>query len=144
MWWIDFKIIKFLIFFCLFKKVVDIGKKKIMYKHEEKIQLIIQYWIRILEIEFGWIHEFDKLVVSYIYTILQFDTFRLSSRLINTFNGHTSDVCSIYYSIFNNCQFINTVRVWDIDNNKQIQSFNGHSNHVNCVKFSQYHYHNHH
>ncbi|ETO11078.1 hypothetical protein RFI_26298, partial [Reticulomyxa filosa] len=120
------------------------------WKPEEKIQLIIQHWIRILEIEFGWINEFDKLVVNYIHTIMQFDTFRLSSKLINTFNGHTSDVCSIDYSIFDNCQFIcsgshdNTVRVWDIDNNKQIQSFNGHSNHVNCVKFSPYHYHNHH
>ncbi|ETO15677.1 WD repeat-containing protein, partial [Reticulomyxa filosa] len=37
----------------------------------------------------------------------------------------------------------NTVRVWDVDNNKQIQSFDGHSSSVHCVKFSSYHYHNH-
>ncbi|ETO07882.1 hypothetical protein RFI_29509 [Reticulomyxa filosa] len=37
----------------------------------------------------------------------------------------------------------NTIRVWDIENNKQIQSFNGNSN-VYCVKFSRYHYYNNH
>ncbi|ETO32119.1 hypothetical protein RFI_04999, partial [Reticulomyxa filosa] len=71
-----------------------------------------------------------------------------SFKLINTFTGHTDWVRSIDYSIFDDCQFIcsgsddKTVRVWDIDNNKQIQSFNGHSDSVYCVKFSSYHYHN--
>ncbi|ETO16665.1 Serine/Threonine protein kinase, partial [Reticulomyxa filosa] len=70
-----------------------------------------------------------------------FDAFRSSSKLINTFTGHTSRVNSIDYSIFDDCQFIcsgssdNTVRVWDVDNNKQIQSFNGHSNDVLCEIF---------
>ncbi|ETO01084.1 F-box and wd40 domain protein, partial [Reticulomyxa filosa] len=72
-----------------------------------------------------------------------------SSKLINTFTGHTNNVWSIDYSTFDDCQFIcsgsddKTARVWDIDNNKQIQSFNRHSSYVYCVKFSQYHYHNH-
>ncbi|ETO04759.1 WD-repeat protein, partial [Reticulomyxa filosa] len=83
-------------------------------------------------------------------TFFMFDTFRSSSKLINTFIGHTDWVRSIDYSTFGDCQFIcsgshdNTVRVWDVDNNKQIRSFNGHSRHVNCVKFSSYYYHNHH
>ncbi|ETO36060.1 G-protein beta WD-40 repeats containing protein, partial [Reticulomyxa filosa] len=57
-------------------------------------------------------------------------------------------VWSIDYSIFGDCQFIcsgshdKTVRVCDVDNNKQIQSFNGYSDSVYCVKFSSYHYHN--
>ncbi|ETO12513.1 hypothetical protein RFI_24862, partial [Reticulomyxa filosa] len=77
-----------------------------------------------------------------------FDTFRLSSKLINTFTGHTSVVYNIDYSTFGDCQFIcsgsadKTVCIWNIDNNKQVQSFNGHSNSVHCVKFSSYHYHN--
>ncbi|ETO36133.1 WD-40 repeat protein [Reticulomyxa filosa] len=77
-----------------------------------------------------------------------FDTFRSSSKLINTFTGHTRAVHSIDYSTFNDCQFIcsgsgdNTVRVWDVDNSKQIQSFNVYPNYVRCVKFSSYHYHN--
>ncbi|ETO36067.1 hypothetical protein RFI_00996 [Reticulomyxa filosa] len=33
-------------------------------------------------------------------------------------------------------------RVCDVDDNKQIQSFNGYLSYVNCVKFSQYHYQN--
>ncbi|ETN99226.1 hypothetical protein RFI_38255, partial [Reticulomyxa filosa] len=78
-----------------------------------------------------------------------FDLFCSSSRLINTFTEHTMAVWNIDYSTFDDCQFIcsgshdNTVRVWDIDNNKQIQSFNEHSSYVFCVKFSSYHYHNH-
>ncbi|ETO17577.1 hypothetical protein RFI_19744, partial [Reticulomyxa filosa] len=54
----------------------------------------------------------------------------------------------IDYSTFDDRQFIcsgsydKTVRVWDVDNNKQIRSFNKCSSHVFCVKFSSYHYHN--
>ncbi|ETO10785.1 G-protein beta WD-40 repeats containing protein, partial [Reticulomyxa filosa] len=76
-----------------------------------------------------------------------FDTFRSSSKLINTFTGDTIAVSSIDYSTFDNCQFIcsashdTTVRVWDIDKNKQIQSLNKHQY---SVKFSSYHYHNYH
>ncbi|ETO15431.1 WD-40 repeat protein, partial [Reticulomyxa filosa] len=71
-----------------------------------------------------------------------------SLKLIKTFTGHTNWVRSIDYSTLDNNQIIcsgsgdNTVRVWDIDNNKQIQSFDGHSSYVNCVKFSSYHYQN--
>ncbi|ETO36704.1 WD-40 repeat protein [Reticulomyxa filosa] len=77
-----------------------------------------------------------------------FETFRSSSKLINTFTGHKMAVFSIDYSTFDDCQLIcsgsndQTVRVWDVDNNNQIQSFNGHSSFVHCVKFSSYHYHN--
>ncbi|ETO07548.1 WD-40 repeat protein [Reticulomyxa filosa] len=78
-----------------------------------------------------------------------FDTFRSSSKLINTFTGHTNWVLSIDYSTFDDCQFIysglndKTVRVWDVDNNKQIQSFNEHSSNLRYVKFSSHHCHNH-
>ncbi|ETO36104.1 WD-repeat protein, partial [Reticulomyxa filosa] len=81
---------------------------------------------------------------------IHFDTFRSSSKLLKTFTGHTSYVRGIDYSTFDDCQFIcsgshdKTVRVWDVDKSKQIQSFNGHSDSVYCVKFSSYHYHNHH
>ncbi|ETN99622.1 serine/threonine protein kinase, partial [Reticulomyxa filosa] len=75
-----------------------------------------------------------------------FDTFRSSSKLINTFTGHTDTVWTIDYSTFDDSQFIcsgsndKTVRVWDVYNNKQIQLLNGNS-HVRYVKFSLYHYH---
>ncbi|ETO24590.1 G-protein beta WD-40 repeats containing protein [Reticulomyxa filosa] len=116
---------------------------------EKKIQLIIQHWTRILKIKLGWINEFDILVVNYISTIFVFNTFRSSSKLLHTFTGHTAWVYSIDYSTFDDDRLIcsgsndRTVRVWDVDNNKQIQSSNGHSDSVHCVKFSPYHYHNH-
>ncbi|ETO08419.1 hypothetical protein RFI_28969, partial [Reticulomyxa filosa] len=105
---------------------------------EEEIQIIINHWIRTLNIKLGWIKNFDKLVVNYVYTVFMFDTFCSSSKLINTFTGHTNIVWSIDYSTSDDRQFIcsgssdNTVRVWDVDNNKQIQSFNGHSSYVHC------------
>ncbi|ETO00259.1 WD-40 repeat protein, partial [Reticulomyxa filosa] len=116
---------------------------------EEKIQVIIQHWIRILKIKLGWIKDFDKIVINYIPTVFMFETFRSSSKLINKFAIHADTVWSIDHSIFDDCQFIcsgssdQAVRVWDVDNNELIQSFNGHSNYVFCVKFSSYHYHNH-
>ncbi|ETO33932.1 WD-40 repeat protein [Reticulomyxa filosa] len=120
-----------------------------MKSKEEYIQVIIRHWIRTFNIQLGWIKDFDKIVINYASAVFIFDTFRSSSKLINTFTGHTNYVCSIDYSTFDDCQFIcsgsgdETVRVWDINNNRQIQSFNRHSDSVICVKFSLYYYHNH-
>ncbi|ETO08069.1 WD-40 repeat-containing protein [Reticulomyxa filosa] len=77
------------------------------------------------------------------------DIFR-SSKLLETFIGHTNAVWSIDYSTFGDNEFIcsgsedKTVRVWNVDTNQQIQLFNKHSSYVFCVKFSQYHYYNNH
>ncbi|ETO33048.1 hypothetical protein RFI_04059, partial [Reticulomyxa filosa] len=132
--------------------------------NEEEIQLIIRHWIRNLNIKLGWIHNFDKLVVNYVMfffpmeikvfkcsfvatTFFIFDAFRVSSNLRDTFTGHSKIVCSIDYFTLNGCQYLcsgstdKTVRVWDIEANKQIQLFK-HSNAVHCVKFSSYLYHN--
>ncbi|ETN99375.1 hypothetical protein RFI_38106, partial [Reticulomyxa filosa] len=108
------------------------------------------HWIRILHIKFGWVNDLDKLIANYVTatTFFMFDTFRSSSKLINTFNAHEDIVWSIDYSTFGDCQFLcsgsydTTVSVWDIDNNKKIQSFDGDAGDVSCVKFSSYHYHN--
>ncbi|ETO14158.1 WD-40 repeat protein [Reticulomyxa filosa] len=132
---------------------------------KEDIQIIVQHWTRIFNIKFGWINDFDKLIINYVMSIyllflfnnrniyvfdstvlIMLDTFRSTCKLLNTFNGHTTCVNSIDYLTFDDCQYIcsgsndNTVRIWDLENNKQIQSFNGHSNCVYCVKFSPYHY----
>ncbi|ETO34688.1 hypothetical protein RFI_02403, partial [Reticulomyxa filosa] len=124
--------------------------KLFFYSKEEEIQIIIHHWIRTLNIKLGWIKDFDKLVINYASIVFMFEVFRSSSKLINTFTGHTNNVWSIDYSTLGDCQLIcsgsadKTVRVWDVDNNKQIQSFNGHSNSVYCARFSSYHYHNSH
>ncbi|ETO16174.1 serine/threonine protein kinase, partial [Reticulomyxa filosa] len=135
------------------KKMERIDFSLVMKSKEEEIQIIIRHCIRTLNIKFGWIKDFDKFVFNYVssfaFIVFMFDTFHSSSKLINTFAGHTNTVWSIDYSKFDYCQFIcsgsidNTVRVWDVDNNKQIQSFNGYLSIVYCVKFSSYHYHNH-
>ncbi|ETO08155.1 WD-40 repeat protein [Reticulomyxa filosa] len=146
----------------------------ILKNKEEEIQIIIQHWIRTLNIKLGWIKDFDKLVVNYVMSFLFFiktlikciilfcyhfltqtttvfmlDTFSSSSKLLKTFTGHSARVYSIDCTTFDNMHFLcsgstdNTVRVWDIENNKQIQSFNGHEDCTYCVKFSPYHHYNH-
>ncbi|ETO35078.1 hypothetical protein RFI_01995, partial [Reticulomyxa filosa] len=82
--------------------------------------------------------------------VFKFDMFCSSSKLLKTFTGHTGSVTSIDCSPFGDCQLIcsgsedKTVRVWNVETNKQIQLFNGHSNVVGCARFSPYHYHNNH
>ncbi|ETO18235.1 WD-40 repeat protein [Reticulomyxa filosa] len=117
---------------------------------EEEIQTVIQHWIRRLKIKLGWIQYFDKIVVKYATNFFMFEVFRSSSKLLKTFTGHTDWVSSIDYSTLDCGQYIcsgsfdKKVCVWDVDTSQQIRSFNGHSSDVNCVKFSSYHYYNHH
>ncbi|ETO33426.1 WD-40 repeat protein [Reticulomyxa filosa] len=95
---------------------------------------------------------FDQVNIKYLFVIItqnyffMLDIFRFSSKLLKIFTEHTETVWSIDYSAFDSCQLLcsgsndNTVRVWDVENNKQTQSFDGH---FICVRFSTYHYCNH-
>ncbi|ETO33469.1 WD repeat-containing protein [Reticulomyxa filosa] len=73
-----------------------------------------------------------------------------SVRCIKTFTGHKNIVYSIDYSTFDGNQYLcsgsndGTVRLWDIKTDKQMKVFNGYHCTVYCVKFSPYHYRNHH
>ncbi|ETO19563.1 WD-40 repeat protein, partial [Reticulomyxa filosa] len=66
-----------------------------------------------------------------------------------TLLGHTECVNSIDYLIFENEQLLcsgsndETIGIWDIVSSQQIKVFKGHTDYVNCVKFSPYHHHNH-
>ncbi|ETO35167.1 hypothetical protein RFI_01902, partial [Reticulomyxa filosa] len=138
--------------FLFFKKLFCLKLFKMFFKilEEKEIQIIIHHWTRILNIKLGWINNFDKIVVDYAINFFIFDIFRSSSKLLKTFTGHKYCVNSIDYLTFDDDQFIcsgsndETVRVWDINSSKQIRSFNGHSDPVHYVKFSPYHYYNHH
>ncbi|ETO12393.1 hypothetical protein RFI_24983, partial [Reticulomyxa filosa] len=90
------------------------------------IQIIIQHWIRILHIIFGWINDFDKLVVNYATTFFMFDTFCSSSKLIN--NYHQNVICSSSDD--------EIIRFWDFKHNNQLQIFNGHTYGVCGIEFS--------
>ncbi|ETO13768.1 hypothetical protein RFI_23602 [Reticulomyxa filosa] len=70
-----------------------------------------------LKIKFGWVYDLDKLVIKYVTSFA---------------------CCPIQIKIF---KFSNLV--WNVETNEQIQLFNKHSSTVSCVKFSQYHNHNH-
>ncbi|ETO20521.1 WD-40 repeat protein [Reticulomyxa filosa] len=73
----------------------------------------------------------------------------LDLKLNKIFIGHKSIVWSIDYSIFGDDQFIcsgsddKTIRLWDINNNKQLRSFDKDLESVLCVKFAPYLYYNH-
>ncbi|ETO34629.1 WD-40 repeat-containing protein, partial [Reticulomyxa filosa] len=75
-----------------------------------------------------------------------FETFRSSSKLLKIFPAQSRAVWSIDYLTLDNSQLLcsgsedNTICVWDMETNKQIQSFNGHSMCVTCVKFSSYYH----
>ncbi|ETO07775.1 WD-40 repeat protein [Reticulomyxa filosa] len=57
------------------------------------------------------------------------NSFTLKAKLLNIFTEHNNSIYSIDYSTFDELQLIysgsrdNTIRVWDVDYNKQIQSF---------------------
>ncbi|ETO02487.1 hypothetical protein RFI_34943, partial [Reticulomyxa filosa] len=61
--------------------------------------------------------------------IFMFETLRSYSKLLKTFTGHTNCVNAIDYFEFGDCKLIcsgsddKIVRVWNIENNKQIQLF---------------------
>ncbi|ETO34632.1 hypothetical protein RFI_02458 [Reticulomyxa filosa] len=90
----------------------------------------------------------DKLSIQ--SPTFNFDLFQSSSKLLQTFVGHTNWVYCIDYSTFGGddgddsllCSGSEdkTIRIWNIKTTKQIKIFNGHSECVNCVKFSPYHY----
>ncbi|ETO27158.1 hypothetical protein RFI_09974 [Reticulomyxa filosa] len=104
-------------------------KTKKSYKNElkfinekEEVQMIIRHWIRTLNIKLGWIKDFDKFVINYVSLFILF--LNANQNITILFN------IGVYH--------LRIFFVWDVDNNKQIQSFNGHSSPVLCVKFSYY------
>ncbi|ETO33919.1 G-protein beta WD-40 repeats containing protein [Reticulomyxa filosa] len=156
--------------FSSFKKNPSSKKQIISLSEEKGIQLIVQHWVGKSKIKLGWINEFDKIIVKYVIIYLfiylcmyllivifffltqaisiSFELIYSSSQLLKTFSGHTKELWSIDYSIFDDNQFIcsgskdKTVGLWDTDISEQIGSFHEHSGSVFCVKFSAFHYHN--
>ncbi|ETO04385.1 hypothetical protein RFI_33011 [Reticulomyxa filosa] len=130
---------------------------------EGEIKVILTYWIRVLNIKLGWISDFDRIVVKYVMffishfmtnqvfkylcIVIEYTFRQLNLSYLIHFVPHLN-YSSIDYSKVGNDYFLfsgstdKTVRVWDPKTNRQIQLFNGHSDFVNCVKFSPYHCYN--
>ncbi|ETO07315.1 G-protein beta WD-40 repeats containing protein, partial [Reticulomyxa filosa] len=120
---------------------------------EEKIQVIVQHWIRILKIKLGWINEFDKLVVNYtlcivliiqhlmivnsfvldqmikqfVYGILITTNYDNKMNNIGVIGGNGYTICS--------GSFDKTIRIWDIETTKQLNIFKGHEDNLRSVKY---------
>ncbi|ETO08786.1 hypothetical protein RFI_28600 [Reticulomyxa filosa] len=97
---------------------------------EEDIQIIVQHWVRVLNIKLGWINDFNKLVFNYSKYF----------RLLKVLKGHKSGINSVRLSA-NGCKVIsssndNTVRIWNVASGKQIQIFEGHTNWTRVAEFS--------
>ncbi|ETO34301.1 WD-40 repeat protein, partial [Reticulomyxa filosa] len=83
----------------------------------------------------SFISSFEKfLFIIFATTFFIFDIFRLSSKLLHIFNGHTIGVNSIDYLTFDDRQFIcsgsddNEICAWDIETTKKLNAFKGHEN----------------
>ncbi|ETO05671.1 WD-40 repeat-containing protein [Reticulomyxa filosa] len=132
------------------KKQILYNNVKIIKELEEKNSKLIQDYEKLNHQNKEEEYKKQNYESTTLSLSINFNLFRSSYKLINTFNGHNDIVYSIDYSTFDDCQFIcsgsydKTIRVWDINKNKQIQLFNKHLIDVYCVKFSSYHYYNNH
>ncbi|ETO35339.1 WD-40 repeat protein [Reticulomyxa filosa] len=111
------------------------------------IKLLLIILVHLFYIFLKYKLKYSSVDLTYV-SVFMFDTFCSSSKLINTFTGHTSCVNIIDYATFDDCQFICsgshdvTVSICDVDNNERIKFSDEHLRSVHCVKFSSYHYQN--
>ncbi|ETO11946.1 WD-40 repeat protein [Reticulomyxa filosa] len=113
---------------------------------EEEIELIIRYWVRILSIKLGWIHDFDRLIAEYVEFIFVYSMISIylllfhkncfrRQILLNVFTEHMNLVYSIDVSTFGDSQ---NYFFWDFKNNQQLQVFDGHNGWIGGIEFSPF------
>ncbi|ETO08508.1 WD-40 repeat protein [Reticulomyxa filosa] len=114
---------------------------------EKVIKVIVQNWIRDLNVKLGWINDFDEIIVKYVilfvflnrnwkYLLILIKYF----QLLNVLQGHTSTVTRVRFS-FDGRKIVsssgdNTIRIWDVKSKKQIQNFTGYHYSINVAEFS--------
>ncbi|ETO03069.1 platelet-activating factor acetylhydrolase isoform 1B alpha subunit [Reticulomyxa filosa] len=106
---------------------------------EKERKTIIQNWIRIVDIQLGWIHYFDRIIIKYVMlsvllnsskNIYHLITQAKCFQLLNILRGHNEGVNSVRFSpdgqkivsILDD----HTIHVWDVISGKRIQIFKGH------------------
>ncbi|ETO20708.1 hypothetical protein RFI_16509 [Reticulomyxa filosa] len=97
---------------------------------KDKINFVIQHWIRIEKIKLGWINDFEEIIIKYV------KNFKLST----VFQAHDSKVNSVTFSADGrkivSASDDHSVRVWDAESGKQLKNFRGHTNKVFAARFS--------
>ncbi|ETO08107.1 hypothetical protein RFI_29281, partial [Reticulomyxa filosa] len=93
---------------------------------KKDIKIIINNWIRILNIKIGWINDLDKIIKYF--------------ELLKILQGHEMSVRSVKFSSNGNTIVSSsedeTIRIWDVKTGKQIKILNGHIDCINNVIFS--------
>ncbi|ETO34242.1 WD repeat-containing protein, partial [Reticulomyxa filosa] len=145
----------------IIKKEFNDKEKQLLCNHDKLVKLLEEKNVKLTEdyqrlsqkINSQHKEEETKVDKNDQYSMSLSPTFDLdlfrSSKLLKTFGAYGDRVYSIDYSTFGSGRYLcsgsgdQTIRVWNIETNKQIQLFKKHSGSVICVKFSPYHYHNH-
>ncbi|ETO07713.1 serine/threonine protein kinase [Reticulomyxa filosa] len=130
------------------KKDFNDKEKKMVYDHEKIIKLLEEKNMKITQNY----EQLNKKLNDPYKEKEEYKYSTLSPSSTSNYSKHLLDIrnviWSIDYSIFDDCELIcsgsndQKICVWDINNNKQIQSYNACSNVQYCVKFSSYYYNN--
>ncbi|ETO19189.1 WD-40 repeat protein, partial [Reticulomyxa filosa] len=97
---------------------------------EKIIKRITENWLRIFNIKFGWINEFNKIVAQYTKTF----------RMVKVLQGHLNVINSVSFSPDGkkivSASRDKTIRIWDIASLRQIQMFAETNEEMFGAKFS--------
>ncbi|ETO27540.1 G-protein beta WD-40 repeats containing protein [Reticulomyxa filosa] len=120
------------IFFFIDGKMISANKKTNTTPQlsEKEVRLVVQNWLRIVDVKMGWIHDFDKIVTKYAKNF----------KLLKVLQGHDDVMTCVRFSSDGSriisSSYDETVRIWNIASGKQIQIFKGHSDLVYAAEFS--------
>ncbi|ETO08513.1 WD repeat-containing protein [Reticulomyxa filosa] len=98
-------------------------------KSERRVKVILQNWLRIINIKLGWIPDFDKIVAKYAKYFIPLYSLQGCGDAINSVKFSPDDR-NIVVSIDN------IIQIWNIESGQQIQTFKGHSKEVFFAEYS--------
>ncbi|ETO14838.1 hypothetical protein RFI_22528 [Reticulomyxa filosa] len=105
-------------------------QSKWKYSAEKEIKIILDNWIRLLQIKLGWINDLTKLVAQYAKYFKQ----------LNIFQGHPLNVTGMKFSPdmtkIVSSSFDKTIRIWEVESGKEIQKLELHPYWVKNAQFS--------
>ncbi|ETO16699.1 WD repeat-containing protein [Reticulomyxa filosa] len=132
---------------------------------QNEVKLIIQNWIRILNVKLGWINDFDKVVVEYtkyfqLLKVLKWHhdaitNIRFSadcSKIVSTSYDNTACIYDILswnkfkfskdtligstLQDFHQMEVLSTIQLWDVESGQELMKLKGHEGWIFDVNFS--------